>query len=87
MASSNHITKVAIVGAGGNVGKFMTEALLKTGKHTVTAITRHDSQSTLPEGVDVKKVDYSKHETIVEALKGQDALVRSFLEAHIISNC
>ena len=53
----------------------MTEALLKTGKHTVTAITRVDSQNKLPEGVISKKVDYSKPETIVEALRGQDALV------------
>ena len=53
----------------------MTEALLKTGKHTVTAITRVDSQSKFPEGVVSKKIDYSKPETLVEALKGQDALV------------
>ncbi|CZR67747.1 related to oxidoreductase CipA-like [Phialocephala subalpina] len=75
MATSNHITKVAIVGAGGNSGKFMTEALLKTGKHTVTAITRADSQSKLPEGVISKSVDYDKPEAIVEAPRGQDALV------------
>jgi uncharacterized protein YbjT (DUF2867 family) len=53
----------------------MTEALLKTGKHTVTAITRVDSESKLPEGVIVKKADYNKPETLVEALRGQDALV------------
>ena len=53
----------------------MTEALLKTGKHTITAITRVDSQKKFPEGVIVRKVDYSKPETIVEALRGQDALV------------
>lgn len=53
----------------------MTRALLATGQHTVTAITRTDSQSTLPEGVAVKNVDYSKPETLVEALRGQDALI------------
>ena len=53
----------------------MTEALLKTGIHTITAITRVDSQIKLPEGVIYKKVDYSKPETLVEALRGQDALV------------
>lgn len=53
----------------------MTEALLKTGKHTVTAITRADSKSELPKEVIPKVVDYEKPETIVEALKGQDALV------------
>ena len=53
----------------------MTEALLKTGKHTVTAITRFDSQSKLPEGVTIHKVDYEKPDSLVEALRGQDALV------------
>lgn len=53
----------------------MTQALLKTGKHTITAITRIDSQSKLPEGVISKKVDYNKPETFVEALRGQDALI------------
>lgn len=53
----------------------MTEFLLKTGKHTVTAITRVNSQNRFPEGVVAKQVDYDKPETLVEALKGQDALV------------
>lgn len=53
----------------------MTEALLKGGKHTVTAITRVDSKSELPKGVEVKKVDYSNHSSLVEALQGQDALI------------
>ena len=75
MANSNYISKVALVGAGGNSGRFISEALLKTGKHTVTALTRVDSQSQLPEGIITKKVDYSKPETLVEALTGQDALV------------
>lgn len=41
----------------------------------MTAITRADSQNKLPEGVNVKKVDYNKQGTLVEALQGQDALV------------
>jgi len=53
----------------------MTEALLKTGQHKVTAITRVGSENELPEGVIAKKVDYSRPETIVEALKGHDVLV------------
>ncbi|EMC99192.1 hypothetical protein BAUCODRAFT_146168 [Baudoinia panamericana UAMH 10762] len=73
--AANHISKVAVVGAGGNVGRYITEALLKTGKHSVTAITRADSQSNLPDGVEQKTIDYSKHESIVEALRGLEALV------------
>ena len=53
----------------------MTEALLKISKHTITAITRVDSQTKLPESVISKKIDYNKPETLVEALRGQDALV------------
>ena len=53
----------------------MTEALLKTDKHSVTAITRLDSNNPLPEGVQVRKVDYSNHSSLVEALQGQDALI------------
>lgn len=68
--------------AGGNCGSFMTASLLQTGKHTITAITRADSQSKLPEGVISKKVDYSKPETLVEALRGQDALVIT-LSGHV----
>lgn len=69
------IKNVAIVGAGGNSGKYMTESLLATGKHTVTAITRVDSKSDLPKGVKIAHVDYDNLASIVEALKGQDALI------------
>lgn len=72
---SKVIKNVAIVGAGGNSGKYMTESLLATGKHTVTAITRPDSKSELPNGVKIAHVDYDNPASIVEALKGQDALI------------
>lgn len=48
---------------------------MKTGKHTVTGITRVDSNSTLPEGVIPAKVDYDDESTIVEALKGQQFFI------------
>lgn len=69
------IKHVAIVGAGGNSGKYMAESLLATGKHTVTAITRPDSKSVLPERVKIAHVDYDNPASMIEALKGQDALV------------
>ncbi|KAJ6605426.1 putative isoflavone reductase family protein [Mycena vulgaris] len=71
----NYIEKVAIVGAAGQVGSFIVEALLKGGKHRITAITRADSTSKLPAGVEVKKVDYEDPASLVEALRGQDALI------------
>jgi uncharacterized protein YbjT (DUF2867 family) len=61
--------------AGGNSGRFIVEALLKTGNHTVTAITRADSKTQAPDDVTVKNVDYDQPGTIVDALRGQDALV------------
>lgn len=61
--------------AGGNSGSFMMDALLKTGKHTITALTRVGGQNKFPQGVVCKTIDYSKLETLVDALQGQDALV------------
>lgn len=40
----------------------------------MTALTRDTSQK-FPEGVTTKVIDYDRPETLVEALKGQDALV------------
>ncbi|KIY03649.1 uncharacterized protein Z520_00340 [Fonsecaea multimorphosa CBS 102226] len=71
----NHVENIAIVGAGGQVGEYMARALLKTGKHHLTAITRADSKSTVPEGMAVKKVNYDDPATLVDALRGQDVLI------------
>lgn len=72
---SNYIHKVAIVGASGHQGSYIVDLLLKTGKHKVTAITREDSTSIFPEGVETKKVNYDSNESIAAGLKGQDALI------------
>ena len=72
---NNHITKVAIIGAAGRVGGAFANSLLATGKHTVTAVTREGSDSKLPEGVVVKKVNYDNEESLVNALKGQEVLI------------
>ncbi|KAL9077594.1 MAG: hypothetical protein Q9157_003289 [Trypethelium eluteriae] len=74
---SNRIEKVAIVGAGGQMGKYFAEHLVKTGKHIVTAITRPSSTSKQPEGVQVVRVDYGGDDdtALVEALRGQQVLI------------
>ncbi len=69
------VQSIAIVGAAGNVGQYVTKELLATGKHAITAITRTDSTAKLPEGVKVAKVDYDNKSSIVEALKGKILLV------------
>lgn len=61
--------------ASGNCGIYMVEFLLKTGKHTVTALTRGESNAPLPSGVHVKKIDYNNPACIIDALQGQDALL------------
>ncbi|KAL7942541.1 NAD(P)-binding protein [Trichoderma barbatum] len=71
---TNRIENVAIVGAGGQVGKHIAEELLKTGKHNVTAITRIGSKSELPEGVKVVEVDYNDEQTVIDGLKGHQFL-------------
>ncbi|KIW23596.1 uncharacterized protein PV07_11783 [Cladophialophora immunda] len=71
----NYVENIAIVGAGGQVGEYIARALLKTGKHRLTAITRADSNSTVPEGMAVKKVNYEDQATLVDALRGQDVLI------------
>lgn len=72
----NHVENIAIVGAGGNVGSFIAKALITQGGFKVTAITRADSKSKLPDGLHaVKQVIYDDKATITEALKGQDVLI------------
>lgn len=74
--SKFYLENIAIVGAGGNIGSFIAKALIATGKHKVTALTRPDSNSTLPEGLHaVKKVVYDEKSSLVDALKGQDFLI------------
>ncbi|KAL4913635.1 hypothetical protein BDW62DRAFT_205407 [Aspergillus aurantiobrunneus] len=71
----NAIERVAIVGAGGTVGRHIATALLKTGRHAVTALSRKDSSNKLPEGVLVAPVNYDDEATLVAALKDQQFLI------------
>ena len=63
--------------AGGTVGKPITEALLKTGKHTVTALTRAGSTKPAPNGAIPVPVDYDDPSSLVAALEGQQFLIIS----------
>jgi len=68
------IKNVTVVGASGNLGPSIVQALLSS-NFTVTAFTRADSKSTFPTGVHVTKVEYADRTSLVTALKGQDAVV------------
>ncbi|KAM0326096.1 hypothetical protein ACHAQA_006689 [Verticillium albo-atrum] len=72
---TNFVQNVAIIGAGGRIGGAFANALLQTGKHHVTALTRPDSNSRLPNGLKIVKVNYDDEDSIAEALKGQQFLV------------
>jgi hypothetical protein len=66
--------------AGGQMGKHLTEHLLASKKHTITAITRPNSINKLPDGVQTVRIDYTSEaesdiSALVDALGGQQALV------------
>ncbi|CAI7661893.1 unnamed protein product [Penicillium viridicatum] len=71
----NAVERIAIVGAGGTIGSHIVAALLETGKHNVTVLSRKYSSNKLPEGVLVTPVDYDDEATIVAALKDQQFLI------------
>ncbi|GAB7338508.1 hypothetical protein MBLNU457_5259t1 [Dothideomycetes sp. NU457] len=75
MAASNYIKNVALVGATGNSGKHILSALLATGKHNITVLTRSPTPLDLPSDVHVARIDYSDPSTLTTALRGQDALI------------
>jgi hypothetical protein len=62
------------------MGRHITEALLSTGKHTITAITRPESTNKLPSGVKVIRLNYpseTEEDTtaLIDALRGQQVLL------------
>ena len=70
MTSGTDISK-----ATGRIGGAFAEALLKTGQHTVTALTRQDSEAKAPEGANVVRVNYNDETSLIKALEGQQFLV------------
>ncbi|KAK3319179.1 hypothetical protein B0H66DRAFT_558915 [Apodospora peruviana] len=75
---TNRIEKVAIVGAGGQIGSVIASALLQTGKYAVTAITRPDSTNKIDlEGLNIVRADHSGDDdsALVSALRGTQALI------------
>ncbi|OLN84884.1 hypothetical protein CCHL11_03964 [Colletotrichum chlorophyti] len=69
------IKNVAIAGAGGNLGPSILKELMDSNKFNITILTRKAGSQKCPQGVTVKEVDYESRDSLIEALKGQDALV------------
>ncbi|KAH8817653.1 hypothetical protein DL96DRAFT_392987 [Flagelloscypha sp. PMI_526] len=68
------ITSVIVVGAGGNLGPTIIDALLASKKFTVSAFVRPESKATFPPEVNVMKADYTQP-SLEAALQGQDVVV------------
>ena len=66
--------KIAIAGATGNLGPTIVKGLVDAG-FEVTVLSQSGNASSLPSAVKTVKVDYSSQESLVSALKGQDAFV------------
>jgi hypothetical protein len=61
--------------AGGRIGGAFADELLKTGRHTVTALIRKGSTSTPPKEINTVDVDYDDDDSLVSALRGQQFLI------------
>ena len=75
MASKISLNRIALVGANGNVGSHILSALQAKNRFQITAISRVQSKTTFPSDISVARVNYDEPETLVNALKGQDALI------------
>ncbi|KKY22199.1 putative isoflavone reductase family protein [Diplodia seriata] len=68
------LKNIAIVGAGGNIGKHVVPKLLSDGHFEVTALTRGNYRA--PDArIKVATVDYSSRASLAAALQGQDAVL------------
>lgn len=66
--------KIAIAGSTGNLGPSVVQELVNAG-FTITALSQSGKTSHLPSSVQTIKVDYSSQDSLVQSLKGQDAVV------------
>ncbi|MGH6684323.1 MAG: NAD(P)-dependent oxidoreductase [Pseudolabrys sp.] len=70
--------RIAIIGVTGKVGSRIAAEAIRRG-HSVTGIARTRSDVDLPAGVTVVEGDATKPDTIVETLRGHDAVVSAVL--------
>lgn len=75
--SPTNLTHSPHLQASGHIGSSITRALLSTGRHTLTAITRTNSTSSFPSSpnLHISPVDYSYPTSLTTALAGHDALI------------
>jgi uncharacterized protein YbjT (DUF2867 family) len=69
----NDRKKILVTGANGNLGGAVVRALHR-GTATVIAAGTHPEAMQMPEGVEIRKIDYVRPETVETALKNVDGL-------------
>ena len=75
-ATDTALTKVLLIGAGGNLGTAILNAFTSDARFTVSILTRKSSKSTFSSNLTIHRVsdDYPEPE-LLSAFKGQDAIV------------
>ncbi|KAJ4297768.1 hypothetical protein N0V90_005663 [Kalmusia sp. IMI 367209] len=69
------IKNVVLIGAGGNLGPSILNALLNDSSFNVTVLSREGSSSTFPDNVKVVRANYDSLDSLKSAFEGQDAIV------------
>ncbi|KAH7116336.1 putative isoflavone reductase like protein P3 [Dactylonectria macrodidyma] len=72
--ADQQIINVAVAGGTGILGSLVLKSLLQSGRFNVTILGRSE-RNHRPIGVKLAVVDYNDSNSLVEALKGQDAVV------------
>jgi uncharacterized protein YbjT (DUF2867 family) len=65
--------KILVTGANGNLGGAVVRALIRTDFTVIAAGTRPETMR-MPQGVEVRKMDYVQPQTVTAALNGVDGL-------------
>ncbi|OCL12347.1 isoflavone reductase family protein-like protein CipA [Glonium stellatum] len=71
---ASEIKNVLLIGASGNLGPSVLKEFLDS-PFNVSVLSRQESKSTFPSGVNIIKADYSSASSLASALKGQDAVI------------
>jgi len=69
------IKNVVHIGAAGDLGERVLEALISSGKFNITVLVRSATKATFPSSVRTLTVDYNSLESLTSALQGQDAVI------------
>ncbi len=74
---TSYIKNIAIVGAGGNLGSLVVNALLDAKRFNITIISRTGSESSFPTdpSITIKQGDYSSAGFLAEAFAGIEAAI------------